>query len=233
MLGYIHWLRNEPEAAIQACEQAIPVYRQLEEADFIPELYGYIGLAYLQKGDPQKALGYTTTAMDEMMRSELYDIASEIYYAHASALDALGQTEDANEFFRRGYENLLTYAAEIEDADARQAFFRRDPTVRRLMEQVYTRGLAPTPRVETHLIPAHGWTPVRVALTLDAGAPDVALKNASGSVALRRARLQRILQEGRTQGAEPSLQQVAGMMKVSLRTIQRDIHHLEALGGLP
>ncbi|HSQ40325.1 MAG TPA: tetratricopeptide repeat protein [Anaerolineales bacterium] len=232
MLGYIHWLRGEPKSAIAMCEQAIPIYQKLEEPDFIPELYGYIGLAWLQKGDPRKALEFTSTAMDEMMRSELYDIASEIYYAHASALDALGRKDEAEDYFQRGYKNLLTYAAEIEDPDALAAYFRRDPTVRRLMEQVYARGLASPPKVETHLIPSRGRTSVRVALTMDAGAPDVALKNAAGAVALRRTRIQRLLRESRSQGSDPSLEQIASMMNVSLRTVQRDVRQLEEQGEL-
>ncbi len=227
MLGYIHWLRSEPDAAIAMCEQAIPIYQKLEEADFIPELYGYIGLAHLQKGDPQQALTFTATAMDEMMRSELYDIASEIYYAHASVLDALDRQDEAEDYFQRGYENLLNYAAEIEDPQALAAYFRRDPTVRRLMEQVYARGIAAQPRVETHLVPSRGRPPVRVALTVDAGAPDVALKNASGAVALRRMRIQRLLREAREQGSVPSLEQIAALMGVSLRTVQRDVRQLE------
>jgi DNA-binding SARP family transcriptional activator len=227
MLGYLHWLRDEPDAAIAMCEQAIPIYQKLEEPDFIPELYGYIGLAHLQKGDACKALEFTSTAMDEMMRSELYDIASEIYYAHASALDALGRADKAEDYFRRGYENLLTYAAEIEDPDALAAYFRRDPTVRRLMEQVYARGLASPPKVETRLVASRGRSTVRVTLTVDAGAPDAALKNASGAVALRRTRIQRLLREARSQGSDPSLEQIASMMCVSLRTVQRDVCQLE------
>lgn len=227
MLGYIHWLRGEPESAIAMCEQAIPIYQKLEEPDFIPELYGYIGLAWLQKGDPKKALEFTSTAMDEMMRSELYDIASEIYYAHAFALNALGRADEAEDYFRRGYDNLLTYASEIEDPDALAAYFRRDPTVRCLMEQVYARGLASPPKVETHLVLSRGRSTVRVALTVDAGAPDTALKNASGAVALRRARIQRLVREMRSQGSDSSLEQVAELMKVSLRTVQRDVRYLE------
>ncbi|MBI5293960.1 MAG: tetratricopeptide repeat protein [Chloroflexi bacterium] len=227
MLGYIHWLRSEPDAAIAMCGQALPIYQQLEEADFIPELYGYIGLAHLQKGDPQQALTFTTAAMDEMMRSELYDIASEIYYAHASALDSLGRQDEAEDYFQRGYKNLLNYAAEIEDPEALDAYFRRDPTVRRLMEQVYARGLAPRPRVETRLVPAPGRPSVPISLTVDAGAADVALKNAAGAVQLRRARLLRILREARAQGRDPSLAQIAEMMNVSLRTLQRDVGRLE------
>jgi hypothetical protein len=145
----------------------------------------------------------------------------------------MGKANDANEYFRRGYQNLLTYAAGIEDPEALRAFFQRDPTVRRLMEQVYARGLAPHPQVQTHLIRARGRSSIPVALTVDAGAPDVALKNAAGAVALRRARLQRILSEAHLQGRMPSLEQIAGMMKVSLRTIQRDIRHLEAQGESP
>lgn len=227
MLGYIHWLRNEPDSAIAMCKAALPIHQKLEEPDYIPELYGYIGLAWLQKGDPHQALEFTTAAMDEMMRSELYEIASEIYYAHASALDALGRRDEATDSFQRGYQNLLTYAAEIEDPEALAAYFRRDPTIRCLMEQVYARGLASPPRVETHLVPSRGGTPVRVALTVDAGAPDVALKNASGPVALRRRRIQRLLREAREQGSAPSLEQIAALMGVSLRTVQRDVRQME------
>lgn len=227
MLGYIHWQRNEPDAAIAMCGQAIPIYQKLDEPDYIPELYGYIGMAYLQKGNPRKALEFTSAAMDEMTRSELYDIASEIYYAHASALDALGRAGEAEDYLRRGYENLLTYASEIEDPDALAAYFRRDPTVRGLMEQVYARGLASPPRKETHLVSSRGRAPIRVAWTVDAGAPDAALKNASGAVALRRTRIQRLLREAREQGSDPSLEQIAALMQVSLRTVQRDVRELE------
>jgi DNA-binding MarR family transcriptional regulator len=86
--------------------------------------------------------------------------------------------------------------------------------------------------VETHLVPLRGRTSVRVALTVDAGPPDVVLKNAAGAVALRRARLLRLLREARAQGSHPPLEQVAKMMNVSPRTVQRDIRKLEEQGDL-
>jgi hypothetical protein len=161
-----------------------------------------------------------------MTRSDLYDINSEIYYAHATVLADLDREDEANQFFRHAYQNLLEYAGEIEDPEARLAFFRRDPTMRRLMEQVYARGIASRPQMETHVAATPGNVPVKVSLTLDAGASDIALKNARGPVDLRRTRLQRILKEVHAQGAKLTVNQIAEMMKVNPRTIQRDLAQL-------
>ena len=226
-IGYIQWLRGEPQACIHAYEKAMAARERLGEMDYIPEMYGYIGLSYLKMGVKEKALENTRRALGDMTRSDLYDTNSEIYFAHATVLAELGREVEANEFFGRAYQNLLGYAEEIEDPEARLAFFRRDPTMRRLMEQVYARGIASPPQVETRLAATHGNVPVKVSLTLDAGAPDIALKNARGPVKLRLMRLQRILNEAQAQKAKLSIKQIAEMLKVTPRTIQRDLAQLK------
>ncbi len=228
MLGYLHWLRNEPEEAILSCQRAIPIYQQLEEADCIPELYAYIGLAYLQKDEPAQALEFTTRAMDEMLRSELYDIASEIFYAHATVLAALGREDEADAYFSRGYENLLAYAAEVEDPDARGAIFRRDPTIRRLMAEVYRRGIAPPPGRQP---PADA--PAAMPNGMADDHPSPALKHAQGPLAQRRSRLARLLNEACRSGRRISTRQIAALLGVSPRTVERDIALLRERGELP
>ncbi len=227
LLGYLHWLRGEPDAAIQSCRRAIPIYQQLEEADYIPELYAYIGLACLQKGDPAQALEFTTTAMDEMLRSELYDIASEIYYAHAAVLAALGREDEAAGYFARGYENLLTYAAEIEDPDARRAIFRRDPTIRRLMAEVYQRGIALPPEQQ----PAADM-PVRQPPGNAGDNPVAALRHAHGALALRRMRLVRLFEDACRAGRRLTAAQIAAQLGVSPRTVERDLALLRERGEI-
>jgi DNA-binding SARP family transcriptional activator len=226
-IGYIQWLRGEPLACIQAYEKAIAARERLGEMDYIPELFAYMGLGYLGMGKTEQALENTLRAMGDMTRSDLHDIDSEIYYAHATVLAGLGREAEANEFFERSYQNLLGYAEEIEEPAARAAFFRRDPTMRRLMEQVYARGIVSPPRTEMHLASTHGNTPVQVSLTLDAGAPDLALRNARGPVNLRHMRLRRILDEAHAKKAKLSISQMAEMLEVTPRTIQRDLAHLK------
>ena len=225
-IGYIEWLRKNPEHSIQAYKAAISIRETLNEMDYIPEMYGYIGLGYLEMGQFEQALENTTLAMGALARSDLHDIGSEIYFAHASVLAAQGRNEEANDYFSRAYLNLLKYAEEVEDSEARDAFFRRDPTVTRLMEQVYTRGIAPGPHFVTSVSEPRLKSAVRVSLTIDAGASDQVLKNARGKIALRRERVARILRESRSQGFELSTRQIAGLMGVSFRTVQRDLESL-------
>jgi tetratricopeptide (TPR) repeat protein len=232
-LGYIEWLRKKPQPCIEAYKTSISIHEKLNEMDYIPEMYGYIGLGYLEMGQHEKALENTTTAIGALTRSDLHDIGSEIYFAHATVLSALGRNEEANDYFTRAYQNLLKYAEDMEDSDAREAFFRRDPTVRRLMEQVYARGLAPGPHFVTSLIEPHLKVPVRVSLTLNSGASDQVLKNAGGKIVLRRERVARLVRESHSQGIELSPRQIAVLMGVGLRTVQRDLLYLQASGKDP
>ena len=229
-IGYIQWLRKKPRQSLQAYRAAISIHESLNEMDYIPEMYAYIGLGYLEMGQVEKALENTTLAMGALTRSDLHDIGSEIYYAHASVLAALGRDEEATGYFERAYHNLLKYAEDIADSQAREAFFRRDPTVRRLMQQVYARGIAPGPRFVTTVNEPRLRSAVRVSLTIDAGPSDQVLKNARGKIALRRERVARILRESRSQGLELSPRQVAELMGIGLRTVQRDLESLDAGG---
>ena len=77
--------------------------------------------------------------------------------------------------------------------------------------------------VETRLPAERGQHPVPVRWTVDAGPADVALKQARGAIALRRARLARLLDEAASQGARPTLAQLCEALGVSRRTLQRDL----------
>jgi predicted DNA-binding transcriptional regulator YafY len=63
---------------------------------------------------------------------------------------------------------------------------------------------------------------------VDAGLADVALKRAEGAIALRRARLARLLAEARAQGGDPTVADLARALAVSSRTIQRDLAALKS-----
>lgn len=226
-LGYALWVGGEGEPALDAFQQAYALHQRLGEMWPLPEIQAYQGLAHLELGHLTEALDCTQRALLALAQGTIEnDIVSEIYYAHAVVLAAHGQEAQAHEYVVRAYENLLNYAAQLEDEQARQAFFHHNPTTRRLMAEVYARGIAPDPGqgVVVRQAPARsgrGTVPVR--WTLDAGPPDTALKWAQGAIALRRSRLARLLRESAAQGARPTVQQLADLLGVSPRTIKRDL----------
>lgn len=73
---------------------------------------------------------------------------------------------------------------------------------------------------------------VEVIWTIDSGAEDAAILVAHGQEALRRARLQRLLDEALDQGAAATLEDVARALQVSVRTIKRDAALLRGEGIL-
>ena len=228
-LGYLHWLAGDPDRSIEHFDRAIKIHTDLDEHLFIPEINAYKGLAYLQKGKPQKGLEFTQFAVRELTRRNLSDIAAEIYYAHACVTLALDDKKEAKTYIGLGYETYLDFARDIDDDEARAAYFERDPITRRLMKMAYDFGLAPRPKkkIITHELPGPQHYKVKLELTADAGPADQALGEAQGLAALRRTRLKRILKEGSAHGSQLTIKEMAKLFKVSSRTIQRDLKTIE------
>jgi len=202
-LGLARWLEQKHDQALAAFRRAYALYERLGELGFLPELLAYQGLALLGLGQKEQSLALTRRALLSLVQGEVSEeVISEIYYAHAIALVANGDEDQAGDYFHRAYQNLLAGAAQLEDEPARQAFFHRNPILRRLMREVYARGIAaaPTAGVISRRLPAlHGTHLVQVTWTLDAGPADLALKQAQGAIALRRARLTRLMREAQAQ----------------------------------
>jgi len=227
ILGYALWVDGQHAVALDRFRQAYALSEQLGELTFVPELLAYQGLAHLGLNQPAEALTLTRRAVMSMAQGDVSEeVIPEICYAHATALAANGHEEQAQDYFTRAYECLLEDAAALQDEEARQAFFHRNPTMRRLMRELRARDIAP-PRnvgIESVRLPAvRGGEPLRVRWTVDAGPADAALKRAQGAIALRRVRLARLLEEAQTQGAAPSTADLARALGVSRRTIQRDM----------
>jgi tetratricopeptide (TPR) repeat protein len=222
---------------LQMYTQAYELHDRCGEMSLLPEILAYQALALLGQDRLEEALEHSRRAVFNLTGLTLEnDLNSEIFYAHAVVLDAMGNHEEAHRYFTQAYENLLVYAQPIIDEEARRAFFERDPTVRRLMREVYARGIASPPQdgvVERrlHPRPGPGLRAVEVVLTVDAGPADQALKQGRGAIALRRAKLERIQREARLQGASPTIQEMAELLMVSARTVKRDLAVLRK-GGI-
>jgi DNA-binding SARP family transcriptional activator len=227
ILGYAQWLAGQNGAALDVFRQAYETSERAGEWGRLPELLAYQGLAHLGLDHPPEALGLTRRAVLALAQGEVSEeVVPEIYYAHAVALSANDMEEQAAGYFAQAYEHLLAGAAELEDEAARQAFFHRNPTMRRLMRELRARGIVPAQErgVFWHTLPAaRGGPPVQVRWTVDAGPADAALQQVRGTVSLRRARLSRLLREAAAQGAAPTAADLAKALGVSKRTAQRDL----------
>ncbi len=232
IMGYALWVDGQCAAALDRLRQAHALAERMGELAFVPELLAYQGLAQLGLNQSAAALDLTRRAVMSMAQGDVSgEVVPEICYAHAMALAANGCEEAAQDYFTRAYEYLLEGAATLQDEEARQAFFHRNPTMRRLMRELYARNIAPPPDVgiESVILPAiRGDEPLRVQWTVNAGPADVALKRGQGAIALRHARLARLLEEAQRQGADPSTADLARALGVSQRTIQRDLADLRA-----
>jgi DNA-binding transcriptional ArsR family regulator len=221
------WVGGHHAPALDALRTAASASKAAGELNRLPELLAYQGLAHLGLNQPARALAVTRQAILALAQGAVsQEVVPEIFYAHAMALQANGLADPCRAYLIQAYESLLAGAAEIEDEAGRQAIFHRNPTTRRLMRALEDCGLAsPTgARTLTRRLPAaHGGSAVPVPWTVDAGPADLALRNAQGAIALRRARLARLLLEAEAHGARPTVAQLAEALGMSQRTIQRDI----------
>ena len=71
---------------------------------------------------------------------------------------------------------------------------------------------------------------IEVTWTIDAGPEDYEIEQRDGPVALRRARIQRLLDEALSQGAVASQEDLGRVLHVSVRTIKRDCAYLQQQG---
>jgi len=73
---------------------------------------------------------------------------------------------------------------------------------------------------------------IEVTWTLDAGAEDYEIEQRDGAVALRRMRIQRLVDEALSQGAVASQEDLGRVLHVSVRTVKRDCAYLKGQGIL-
>jgi len=71
-----------------------------------------------------------------------------------------------------------------------------------------------------------------VLVTVDGGREDLEYEETHGRLALRQARLVRVIEEGIEQGVVFSTEDLACVLSVSIRTVKRDVKHLRGDGAL-
>ena len=229
-LGYAQWVGGYYQQALQALAESYQLHDQLNEQEKFCEILALQTQAHLGLGQVAKALTCSRQAVLSLTQgSRAKDMQVDVYYAHAMALSAADDDSHAENYLRRAYAVLIEIASSLEDESARLAFFSRDPITRRLMQEIYARGMAEPVAAgqKTRWLESRerGYA-APVQWTVDAGPADVALKQARGAIAVRRNRLARLIREAERQGVHAKEADLAAALGVSIRTIQRDLAYL-------
>jgi len=229
-LAYAYWIDGAFQKASRALDESRRLHEDLGEYEKLCEILAMKAQVHLALGDVARALDCSREAVLALAQgARATDMRSEVFFARSAALAAAGMDAEALNFVRGAYESLLAIAAKLEDDQARRAFFRRDPITRRLMAEVYARGVAESMESDKQahwLQTPRGGYAVQVQWTVNAGPADAALKQHKGAITLRRQRLARLIREAEAQGVEPGNKDLAAALGVSVRTIQRDRMHL-------
>lgn len=229
-LGYAQWVGGRHRQALQSLAKSYRLHDQLGEREKFCEILALQAQANLGLGRGQVALACSREAILSMAQgSRAMDMQVEVFFAHALSLLATGDDAQAEDYLRRAYDVLIEIASALEDEPARMAFFSRDPITRRLMQEIYARGIARPAeayRERRWLESRKRGYATHVQWTVDAGPADVALKQAKGAIAVRRVRLSRLIREAERQGVRPKEADLATALGVSVRTIQRDLAYL-------
>jgi len=191
------------------------------------------GEALLALGHAEEAVAALQQALTIADEVGLPAVQWQTLAALGRAHRTRGDLPAAREALKRAVCTVETLAGQIGDEGLRAGFLAAGP-VRRLREdqadlgrQIHVRLArpdAPTGR------PLTDDERIEVTWTVDAGAPDAALLAAEGKVALRRARLRRLLGEAAAQGGRPTEEDLAGALSVTPRTVRSDLAALRQAG---
>jgi DNA-binding SARP family transcriptional activator/predicted ATPase len=212
--------------------------RDVEEAEAITEAAGMQnvtikaralrGRLLLAAGHTEAALRATGSAVAELRPGTEH--AYLIPFAHSEALYASGHSGEADHYLELAYRRLMSMLEDLNE-DEKKIALTGVPNHRLVVDA----WLENRPRTTEHRMAiaaapsgrplrAEEWTTVKLTV----GAPSDA--SFANPVARRRHRLLRLIDEAHTQGAAPTISDLAMALSVSPATIRRDLAALRSDG---
>jgi DNA-binding SARP family transcriptional activator len=224
-LGCLMLDKGQAGAALELLERALERARQGGYVGMEVSLLADRGRSLLALGQGEAALACTTEAMARFKSAE--DLPWMTPFAHYQVLHALGKVGEARAALEKAYQLLCEMLASLtpeqqamsrtsipEHGDILQAWQAAQP---RCIAVRLPSASAPLGR------PLHADEWVQVNWTVAAPEDD----DIPGKVERRRARLLRLLNEARHQGAAPTSGNLAQALGVSVRTIATDLTALQ------
>ncbi len=228
-LGRVYLDLQQADLARGHFEQAYHISQELGlKADMVAVLSDW-GYACAVLSDSETALEYSWRAI-KMIKAGQKDVEQmqRVYFQHYRILDN-EKRENREKYLQHAYDLIQERAKKISDAKLRRSFLENVSINRAIRQQYKNRELFG--QIEIRLAktgvplgrPLQDDEYVTVTWTVDAGEEDAAFRHAEGKRALRQKRLLRLLAEAAEQGGEPTDDNLATALGVSVRTIERDI----------
>lgn len=228
------WCR--PDLAQQYLEAAYQRRCQLGEPGYAVLDLSWLARAEQELGD-KAAWEHSREAVGQLSRGlERVETPQRIYYNHFRIAQGARRWAAARSALEQAAEIVAERAGRIDAPDLRETYCTCHCLNRDIAAACAL--LPPPGQLRVHLaragVPHHrrpaSEETVAVTWTVDAGEPDAAVASDQGSVALRRHRLQRLLAEAAAAGGEPTVDDLAGALDVSSRTIRTDLSTLRQQG---
>ena len=236
-LGEVMYLQGDLKAARKALKTAHRIHQRIEEEDYAMINLSYLALVEKELGGETDAWQHSCTVIEKAKRDwPDSECPPEVYYNHYLVARATRHWACARSALQQAGNILDARAHQIKDPGWRVSY-RSGLRVHREIDAALATQPAPG-RLRVSLsdrsVPAHrrprSDEMVSVSWTVDAGEEDEALAQREGSVALRRRRILRLINEARAVGALPTVADLAGALEVSSRTIRTDLDTLRDQG---
>ncbi|HDL49927.1 MAG TPA: tetratricopeptide repeat protein, partial [Actinobacteria bacterium] len=237
-LALLHLATGDHQGALAALDRAD---RLCVEIGFVPlavELLSIRGAILLAAGQAEEALAATRQAVEQLVPG--VERVHLIHHRHAVAAKASGQRDEARRAVAEAY-RLLDATLQGLSAEEREGALERVAEHR----EIVAAWNQFSPHTVEALLPAAG-TPIGRALGDDElrqvtwTVTDPEDEEVASPIDRRRRRLWRLMTEADNQGAVPSIDQLARVLKVSASTVGRDLaalheagHHLATRGQKP
>jgi DNA-binding SARP family transcriptional activator/Tfp pilus assembly protein PilF/DNA-binding transcriptional ArsR family regulator len=235
-LGHALTGLGQEDAAADAYRQAVDLRQELEEGHLAMEPLAGLVRGSLTQGDLPQALAHTEQILGHLQNEILTgtDEPIRIYLTCYRVLHASGDPRAAG-ILEAAHALLQERAAGIDDEEMRDSFMKNVVAHQELLDayrewQILQQGHQRTVRLPRAGAPTGRPLTedefVEVTWTLTAPEDD----EIQGKAKRRRHRILRLLREAGEQGAEPTVEDLAGALEVSARTIKRDLAALRAAG---
>ncbi|MBU0512173.1 MAG: AAA family ATPase, partial [Chloroflexi bacterium] len=223
------WERQSVKA-LPHLQTGFPIAREI---DLYPISLRYsllLGWAYCALGLPERGLDVVKnglsripTQQSSLIRAGLLALHAALYRAQDKASQAIPYAWQAEKVYEKAASTLKeTFPPEIlREQWEHFLACTSSTTSQRWMQVFLARSGSPTGG------PLSNAKQVPVVWTVDAGPEDEEIRGKEGKVALRRARLRRLLREAHDQGGVPTQKDLANALGVSTRTIRGDLKVLK------
>lgn len=238
-LGHARTGLGELKQAAEAYQQSLELRRKQDETHKATEPLAGLARVALIQGNISDAKEYVEEILC-IEKTKSLDGTSEPFRIYLTCFQVLEACRDprAESILASAYEKLNKIRSNIDDEALERSFMENvaaNREINAVFQEMRSRRLGSMVQVKLPRAEIPHGRPLRddksVTITWTVSAPED--ENIRGKIMQRQHRLMRLLQEARSQGADPTYDNLAEALRVTRRTIERDMAVLRQRGVIP